>query len=93
MLSVKTFHSELTVAPIIGKHENLLSKKCSEFSFTRTVEELKFFPNYSDLFTSTSSRSKVFPPFCGAFLEGYGKVVAVVILKNFNKIFNDVGSA
>ena len=51
---MKSFYSELTVMPIIGKQENLTSKKCSEFSFTRTVEERKFLPNYSDMFTLTS---------------------------------------
>ena len=51
---MKTFYRELAVTPIFGEHKNLTSYNCSEFSFPKTVEERKFFPNYPDIFTSTS---------------------------------------
>ena len=54
MLSWKIFYKELTVTPIFGKHVNLRSEKCSEFSFTKSVEECIIFPDFPGMFTSAS---------------------------------------
>ena len=85
MLSWKKFYKELTVTPIFGKHVNLRSEKCSEFSFTKSVEERILFLIFLESLPQLHNVKTISHSFCGDFIEGYGKMVTVVDFEKFQE--------